>query len=207
VDRSDFSRRELDEAIDSYRRLRPRLFGIAYRITGNWTEAEDIVQDVWVRWQSCDRRVVVNPTAFLVTTTTRLAINNATSARARRVSPVGEWARDAAGDTPDPALGTERRDALEKGLTLLLERLSATERAAFILRVAFDYPYSRIAVLLRLSEVNARQVVSRATRNIATANRRPVNAGERRQLVRTFSTASGGDCASLEGLLVAGAAS
>ena len=191
----------LEEATDAFRTVRPRLFSIAYRIVGSWTEAEDVVQDVWMRWQSCDRSVVLNSTAFLVTATTRIAINAATSARARHESSVGEWGPDVADNGTDPALGVERAEALERGLTMLLERLSPTERAAYILRVAFDYPYSRIATLLELSEVNVRKVVSRAGKNIAAARRRPVRSAERRHLVRAFAAANRGDGAVLESVL------
>ena len=85
---------ELGGALAEFGRLRPRLLGIAYRIVGSWGEAEDVVQDVWLRWQTCDRSVVRNPTAFLVTATTRLAINVSTSARARRETSVGDWSSE-----------------------------------------------------------------------------------------------------------------
>jgi RNA polymerase sigma-70 factor (ECF subfamily) len=190
----------LAEAADTFRAVRPRLFGIAYRIAGNWTEAEDIVQDVWLRWQACDRSVVLNSTAFLVTATTRVAINAATSARARHESCVDRWPIEVAGSDTDPSAEIERSHALEKGLTLLLERLSPAERAAYILRVAFDYPYTRIATLLAITEVNARKIVSRATKNVAIDRRQSVTSAERRRLVRAFVVANHGDGALLEGL-------
>jgi len=197
----------LEEAANAFWLVRPRLFGIAYRIVGNWTEAEDVVQDVWLRWQACDRSVVLNSTAFLVTTTTRLALNTAMSARARRESSVGRWTLDAADGDTDPARDVERGEAVELGLMLLLERLSATERAAYILREAFDYPYSRIAMLLQITEVNARKVVSRSGSRIAEQRRQPVSSAKQQQLVRAFAAARRGDCALLEGHLVSEAVS
>jgi RNA polymerase sigma-70 factor, ECF subfamily len=190
----------LDEAANVFWLLRPRLFGIAYRIVGDWTEAEDIVQDAWMRWQVCDRSIVLNSTAFLVTTTTRLAINAAMSARARRESSIGRWTHDPVASDTDPALGVERHEELEVGLMLLLERLSPTERAAYILREAFDYPYSRIATLLQLTEVNVRKVVSRASKHIAQQPRQPVSSTKQRYLVHAFAAANRGDCTFLEEL-------
>jgi RNA polymerase sigma-70 factor, ECF subfamily len=195
----------LGDALAEFGRVRPRLFGIAYRILGSWTEAEDIVQDAWLRWQSSDRRVVRNPTAFLVTTTTRLAINAANSARARRETYVGDWLPepDDAGDSP--AIEAERSAALQHGIRLMLQRLAPSERAAYVLRQAFDYPYPRIASLLRTSEANARQLVSRAGKRIAVAQCRPPGgAAEQRRLVHAFCVAAQeGDLSVLEDLFAA----
>src|SRR5688572_21321761 len=84
----------VDGGVDAFQQLRRRLFGIAYRRLENWAEAEDVVQDVWLRWQGCNRAAVISPTAFLVTTTTRLAINAASCARSRRECYVGEWTQE-----------------------------------------------------------------------------------------------------------------
>ena len=177
--RSDDAR--LDDALAEFGHLRPRLLGIAYRILGSWAEAEDVVQDAWLRWQTCDRSVVRNSTVFLVTTTTRLAINAATSARARRETCVGNWLPEGIDTSDRPAIEAERREALHDGIRLVLQRLAPTERAAYVLRQAFDYPYSRIATLLRISEANARQLVSRASKHLALAQRdrrpQPTNSG------------------------------
>jgi RNA polymerase sigma-70 factor (ECF subfamily) len=195
-------RPRLEEAASTFLQIRPRLFGIAHRIVGDWTDAEDIVQEAWVRWQVCDRSVVLNSTAFLVTVTTRLAINVATSARARRESSVDLSTLDVTDIGMDPAKDAERSEALEEGLTLLLDQLPPTERAAYILRVAFDYPYLQIANLLDLTEVNARKIVSRATKRIATERPREVKKAKQcHQLMRTFTAAIRGDCAPLEDLL------
>src|SRR6476660_721033 len=131
----------LDDAASIFNGLRARLFGIAYRMLGSAAEAEDVVQDTWLRWQATDRSVVLDPTAFLVTTTTRLAINVAQSARARRETYVCPWLPEPVDTSADPALGAERGEALEFAVLLLLERLPPVERAAYVLREAFDYPY------------------------------------------------------------------
>ena len=180
----------LDGDTAAFGEVRSRLMGIAYRILGSWSEAEDVVQDAWLRWQCYDRTTVVNPTAFLVTTTTRLAINAAQCARARRESYVGQWLPEpvAAGD--DPALVAEHIDGLELGILLLLERLAPTERAAFVLHEAFDYPYPQIAQILQTTDVNARQLVSRARKHIARSRRRPANRDGRRQLLHAFVAAA-----------------
>ncbi|HEX4461709.1 MAG TPA: sigma factor, partial [Polyangia bacterium] len=137
--------------------MRPRLFGIAYRMRGSAAEAEDILQDVWIRWQSTDRSVVRDPPAFLATTTTRLCINLAKSARSRLETYVGEWLPEPVDTASDPTLGAERAEALELAVLLLLEKLPPTERAAYVLREAFDYAYSDIADILQIEEANARQ--------------------------------------------------
>jgi RNA polymerase sigma-70 factor, ECF subfamily len=106
-------------------------------------EAEDIVHDAWLRWQAADRSVVLNAQAFLATTTTRLAINFAQSARSRRETYVGPWLPEPVDTSADPALGAERGEAVELAVLLLLEKLSPKERAAYVLREAFDYHISR----------------------------------------------------------------
>lgn len=192
-----------DDAVATFDGLRARLLGIAYRILGSRTEAEDLVQEVWLRWQGCDRAVVRNPTAFLVTMTTRLALNVVQTARVRREAPAGRWLPEPAGND-DPTDGVEQAEAVEHGLHLLCERLTPAERAAFVLRTAFDYPYHRIAGILRVSEANARQLVSRASRRLACGRRRPVDPGFHRELTRAFSAAARhGSTTALERLLAA----
>lgn len=195
---------DLDEAAAVFASVRPRLFGIAYRMLGSATEAEDVVQEAWLRWQGYDRATVRNPAAFLATTTTRLAINEAQSARARRETYVGPWLPEPVDTTSDPQLGAERDAALEFAVLVLLEKLTPTERAAYVLREAFDYPYPRIAEIVEVSEVAARQLVSRARKHLADGRRRPVGAEERRRLLGSFLVAArAGDLAELERLLAA----
>ncbi|MFI6007530.1 RNA polymerase sigma-70 factor [Streptomyces sp. NPDC051243] len=198
----------LDDAVSVFVELRPRLFGIAYRVLGSAVEAEDVVQEVWMRWQRTDRSVVISPVAFLSSTTTRLAINVAQSARVRRETYIGPWLPEPVDTSDDPAVGAERAEALELALLLVLEKLTPTERAAYVLREAFDYAYSEIADILRLSSVNVRQIVSRARKHLAAGRRETVDTVEHRRLLEAFvSAAQNGDVASLEALLTPDAVS
>src|ERR1041385_9118354 len=151
-----------DDGLSDFIGVPPRLFGIAYRMLGSAVEAEDVVQDAGMRGQTTDRSAVLNPAAFLVTTTTRLSINVAESARSRHETYVGPWLPEPIDTSEDPRLGAEREEALELAVLLLLEKLTPTERAAYTLREAFDYPYKEIAEILQLTEANTRQLVQRA---------------------------------------------
>jgi RNA polymerase sigma-70 factor (TIGR02957 family) len=195
---------ELDEAAEVFAEVRPRLFGIAYRMLGSAADAEDIVQDAWLRWQRYDRATVRQPAAFLATTTTRLAITAAQSARARHETYIGPWLPEPVDTGTDPQLGAERGEALEFAVLMLLEKLSPTERAAYILREAFDYPYRRIADIVEVGEAGARQLVSRARKHLGAERGTPVSADEQRRLLGAFVTAARtGDLSVLEGLLAA----
>jgi RNA polymerase sigma factor (sigma-70 family) len=194
-----------DDGLSAFMSVRRRLFGIAYRMLGNAAEAEDIVQDVWVRWQTADRSLVRDAAAFLVTTTTRLAINVMQSARSRRETYVGPWLPEPVDTSANPGLGAERGEALALGVLILLEKLSPTERAAYILREAFEYAYRDIADTLRLQEANARQLVTRARQHLANGRRTPANATEQRRLLAAFiAAAKNGDVGGLEGLFASG---
>lgn len=199
--RPDGTRDEHDYGLSAFAGVRPRLFGIAYRMLGSAAEAEDIVQDVWLRWQCANRSAVENPAAFLATTATRLCINVAQSAHARRESYVGTWLPEPVDTSSDPSLGAERDEALKLAVLVLLEKLSPTERAAYILREAFDYPYRQIADILQMEEANARQLVSRARKHIADGRRTPVSSAEQRRLLEAFiGAAQKGDLPGLEAL-------
>ena len=174
---------EHDDGLSAFAGVRPRLFGIAYRMLGSAAEAEDVVQDVWLRWQSTNRKVVENPPAFLATTTTRLCINLAQSAHTRRETYVGTWLPEPVDTSSDPGLGAERSEALKLAILLLLEKLSPTERAAYVLREAFDYSYGQIADILQMEEANVRQLVSRARKHIADGRRTSVSSKEQRRLL------------------------
>ncbi|MET1043326.1 MAG: sigma factor, partial [Microbacteriaceae bacterium] len=132
----------------SFVSLRPRLFGIAYRMLGSAVEAEDVLQDAWIKWQATDRSGIRSPAAFLTTMTTRLAINVANSSRMRRETYIGPWLPEPVLTETDPELGAENTEALEIGLLLLMERLTPTERAVYLLHEAFDYPYREIAEVI-----------------------------------------------------------
>ena len=192
---------EHDDGLSAFAEVRPRLFGIAYRMLGSATEAEDILQDVWLRWQATDRSVVENPPAFLATTATRMCINFAKSAHSRRETYAGPWLPEPVDTSSDPALGAERGEALGLAILLLLEKLSPTERAAYILREAFDYSYRQIADILQVEEANSRQLVSRARKHIADGRRAPASPQEQRRLLEAFiAAAQKGDTAALEAL-------
>jgi RNA polymerase sigma-70 factor, ECF subfamily len=153
-------------ALESFETVRPRLYGIANRVTRNATEADDVVQDTWIRWQGTDRSVVRDAPAFLATSTTRLAINVTQSARARRETHLAA-VPEPADSSGDPVIAAEQAEEVELALRRLSEKLNPTERAAFVMREAFEYPYREISEVLSLSEANARQVVTRARRRLA----------------------------------------
>lgn len=194
----------LDDAAEDFAAVRGRLFGIAYRVLGSAAEAEDVVQEAWLRWQAYDRATVRDVAAFLATTTTRLAINVAQSARARREAYVGQWVPEPVDTSADPALGAERGEALELAVLMLMERLSPTQRAAYVLREAFDYPYDQIAEVIQSSEANARQLVSRARKQLATEQPERVDPAEHHRLLTAFlAAAQAGDLPALVELLAA----
>ncbi|MFE3202961.1 RNA polymerase sigma-70 factor [Embleya sp. NPDC059237] len=194
----------LDQAARNFLAARPQLFGVAYRLLGSAVEAEDVVQEAWLRWQNADRTRIVEPTAFLTTVTTRLAINLAQSARMRRESYVGPWLPEPIDTSADPQVGAERADTLELAVLFLLEKLNPMERAAYVLREAFDYPYARIADILETSEANTRQLVSRGRRHLAAERRERVGTTEHRRFLEVFlAAARKGDLAALENVLAA----
>ena len=189
----------------AFQTARPRLFGIAYRMLRSASEADDVVQDTWIRWQGTDRTKVRDAAAFLATTTSRLAINVAQSAHTRRETQIGDRLLDRVDAATSPSLDAERHDTLESAVHMLLEKLSPAERAAYVLREAFDYPYRHISQVLAVSEANARQLVTRARRRLSGDHRQPVGATERRRLLDAFvAAAQTGDLTTLEKLLARG---
>ena len=198
----------LDEALSVFAGVRPRLFGMAYRMLGSAADAEDVVQNAWLRWQATDRSAVVDPPAFLATVTARLAINLAESARSRREGYIGPWLPEPVDTRADPRLGAEHGEALGLAVLALMERLTSRERGAYVLREAFDYPYERIAEIMGLEEANVRQLVSRAKRHVAENRRAPVDPAEQRRLMEAFvAAAQAGDASALERLFAADVAS
>ncbi len=151
---------------EDYRRY---LFSIAYRMLGTVMDAEDMVQECWLKWQAADRAAVKSPKGFLATMITRLCIDHLRSAKAQRESYIGPW-------LPEPLL-TDKiptveetaalADTLSTAFLLLLERLPPVERAAFLLREVFDYPYDEIADVLEKSPANCRKIVSRAKKPLS----------------------------------------
>jgi RNA polymerase sigma factor (sigma-70 family) len=188
----------------SFEAVRPRLFGIAYRTLESAADADDVVQNTWIRWQRTDRDQVRDAAAFLATTTKRLALNVAQSAHTRHETAIQPWHPEPVDVGADPTLGAERREALELALLMVLEKLSPTERAAYVLREAFDYPYRQISDVLAVSEANARQLVTRARLRLAGERRRQVSAVEQQRLLDAFvDAAQTGDLTTLERLLAA----
>lgn len=192
---------EYDDGLSAFLDLRHNLFGVAYRMLRSAAEAEDIVQDVWLRWQTTDRSIVLDPPAFLMAMTTRLCINRCKSARSRRETCIGTWFSEPVDPTPDPCMDTERRDALKGAVLILLEKLRPTERAVYVLREAFDYSYRQIAEILQIKETNVRQLLSRARKHIAVRRPAAVNSAERRRFLAVLTDAAqNGDLGRLEGL-------
>jgi len=200
----DASGANLESAVGTFNEARPRLFGIAYRMLGSVVEAEDIVQEAWLRWQQTDRAVVRNPAGFLTTVTTRLAINTAASARVRREQYVGPWLPEPVDTSADPSLGAEKAEALESAVLMLLEKLGPEQRAAYVLREAFDYSYDQIAEILTTSAANARQLVSRAKKHVQSDRKEAVDPAKHRELLEAFVAAARvGDVKRLELVLSA----
>lgn len=192
----------LGRAVRDFEAARPRLFGIAYRILGSAVEAEDVVQEAWLRWQNAERDEIREPAAFLATVTTRLAINAAQSAVSRRESYIGPWIPEPVDTSADPQLGAERAEALDLAVLFLLEKLNPVERAAYVLREAFDYPYARIAEMLETSEANTRQLTSRARKRLAEERRQAVDTQTHRRLLNAFlGAAQAGNMSELEQVL------
>jgi RNA polymerase sigma factor (sigma-70 family) len=197
----------LDDATWVFVKARPGLLTLARQIVGNTHEAEDVLQETWLRWQGTDRTAVSNPSALLRTTTVRLAINVVRSAWKRRESCVGPSFPERTDHRASPEEVAERQDAVERAVLLLMETLTPRQRAAYILREGFGYPYDRIAEILHLSVVNTRQQVARAQRRLTEDHRgQPVDSVAHRRLVQAFfSAAQTGDLGYLEGVLSADA--
>ena len=188
-------------ALDDFQTHRGRMFGIAYRMLGSATEAEDIVQEAWLRWQRVTD-AVENPAAYLATITTRLSLTQLDSARARRETYIGPWLPEPVATEGDPLLGAERAEALSLAVLLLLERLTPAERAAYVLREAFDYSFREIAAVLEVSEANARQLATRARAHLDRERGTVVSDAERDRLLAALTVAvQSGDLAALEAVL------
>jgi RNA polymerase sigma-70 factor (ECF subfamily) len=160
----------------SFEPHRRRLLGLAYRMLGSMADAEDAVQETYLRWHAADRGKVVDPRAFLMTTTTRICLDMLTSARARREEYVGPWLPEPVFDTAAlaPDSHTELAEDLSIALLLTLDRLSALERAAFLLHDVFDFPFSEVAAALERSEAACRQLAARARAHVRAARPRGV---------------------------------
>ncbi|MFB8757808.1 RNA polymerase sigma-70 factor [Streptomyces sp. NPDC059852] len=194
-----------DAETDVFEEHRPVLLGVAYRMLGRVADAEDVVQDAWLRWSRADRSEVREPRAYLVRVTTRLAIDRLRQVKVRGESYVGPWlpepyVTDFGDRVPDTAERAVLADSVSLAVLIVLESLSPLERAVFVLREAFGYPYAEIAAMLDRGEAAVRQLAGRARRHVE--ERRPryeVDPAERRDLTERFlAAAAGGD---LEGLM------
>ncbi|MGW1339551.1 sigma-70 family RNA polymerase sigma factor [Kribbella sp. NPDC002412] len=195
---------DLDEALATFVEVRPRLMAIAYRILGNTAEAEDVVQETWLRWQNTDRAVVTNPNALLATMTVRLAINVSQSARRRHETLVDRWIPETADASDDPAARAERSEAVEEAVQLMMTKLTPSERAAYVLREAFGYPYRQISECLQVGVANARQLVSRARVHLTAGGRSLPNPASHEPFLQAFRNAAhAGELAGLEEVLAA----
>ncbi|MER8070324.1 RNA polymerase sigma factor SigJ [Streptomyces sp. NPDC094034] len=183
---------------DEFEAHRPVLTGVAYRMLGAVADAEDVVQEAWLRWSAAERADIREPRAYLVRITTRLAIDRLRQAKARRESYVGPWlpepiVTDFGPALPDTAERAVLADSVSFAVLVVLESLSPLERAVFVLREAFGFPFGEIAVTLERSEAAVRQLAGRARRHVA--ERRPrydVDPAERRALTERFLAAAGG---------------
>ncbi|GIM93385.1 RNA polymerase sigma-70 factor [Paractinoplanes toevensis] len=179
---------------DLFERSRGRLEAIAYRLLGSAGDAEDAVQDTFLRWQAADRAHVETPEAWLTKVLTNLCLNQLTSARARRETYVGQWLPEPvlAGDRMlGPAETAEQRDSVSFAVLTLLERLTPNERAVYVLREAFGYSHAEIGEILELSESNSQQIHHRAKQHVAGGRARvETDAAAARKIVEEFLAAT-----------------
>ncbi len=187
--------------------LRPRAFDIAYRMLGSVAEAEDVVQETLLRVHTAldEGREIESPIAYAATVTTRLAIDELRSARARRESYVGDWLPEplVTGPADEASRAAELSSSLSIAFLVLLESLSPEQRAAFLLRDVFDYPYDEIATVIGTSEDNARQLATRARRHVAERRPRFEAPREKREQLaqRFFAAVRDGNLADIESML------
>jgi RNA polymerase sigma-70 factor (ECF subfamily) len=205
----------MSNAAASFEPYRRRLLGLAYRMLGSMADAEDAVQEAYLRWHGAEREKVSNPRAFLMTTTTRICLDMLTSARARREEYVGAWLPEPVLDTAAlaPDSRTELAEDLSIALLLTLDRLSPLERAAFLLHDVFDFSFTEVAKGLERSESACRKLATRAREHVRAARPRgatapPANSSENdekhAQLLSAFVAATqAGDLNALTQLLAA----
>jgi len=180
--------------VDRFERSRPRLEAIAYRLLGSADEAQDVVQETFLRWHAADVDRVEVPEAWLTKVLTNLCLNQLTSARARRETYVGRWLPEPllAGDPMlGPADTAEQREAVSYAVLTLMERLSPNERAVYVLREAFDYPHRDIAEILDITEAASQQILHRAKKHVAYAKAHPdIDKAAAERIVEEFLAAA-----------------
>lgn len=194
------------ETMDQFESYRPLMFSIAYRMLGSVTEAEDILQDAYLRYRQMEASSIASPKAFLSTVVTRLCLNHLQAARVQRESYLGPWLPEpllTENDPESPTSQAERLESISMAFLVLLERLTPVERAVFLLREVFDYPYPDIAEIVGKDELSCRQILSRAKKFIAGSRPRFTPSTEQHQhLLQQFLEAvEEGDLAGLTQLL------
>ena len=187
---------------DAFEAVRPRLHGIAYRMTGSVGDADDLCQEAWIRWSAADRATVRDPEAFLVTVTTRLALDRLRSARHRRETYVGPYLPEPVVALPgspaadDPAEVAELADSLTYAFLVLLDELDPVERAVLLLHDVFGYPFTQVGEMVDRSDAAVRQVASRARRKVSGSeppDARPDDATVQAVLARLMLALVAGD--------------
>ncbi|MFD8529616.1 RNA polymerase sigma-70 factor [Streptosporangium canum] len=190
-------------ATERFEEHRDLLTAVAYRVLGTVTDAEDVVQEAWLRWSGVDTAEVEDDRAYLIRVTTRLSIDRLRRVRAQRESYVGPWLPELVSAVPDVAEHAELTASVELALLVVLETLSPLERAVFVLREAFALPYAEISEIIGRTEATARQLARRAKQHVR--ERRPrfeVDRAERRRLTERFiGAAAGGDLDALTAML------
>jgi len=178
------------DKLTAFEQERPRLFGVAYRMLGSVGDAEDLVQDTWLRWQAADADNVESPRAWLTTVISRLSIDRLRLASRQREQYIGTWLPEPVAAAPTPAAQAELADSLSMAFLLLLERLSPPERAAYLLREVFGAEYDEVARTLERTEASCRQLVKRAKdRVLAERPRHEVAPQRQQELVGAFLSA------------------
>jgi len=181
----------MDSQTELFQQHRPRLFGLAYRMLGTSADAEDVLHDAWLRWHAQDSNALDDAEAWLVTVTTRLALDRLRRAKTERAHYPGPWLPEpltAQSEQPDAQV--EQAESLTMSFLLLLERLNAQERAAFLLREVFDYSHAEAAAMLGIGEDACRQRVHRAKTKLREGRpRQSVNANTQRRLLERFAQA------------------
>ncbi|MBO2455099.1 RNA polymerase sigma-70 factor [Actinomadura barringtoniae] len=180
----------VDEVFQEYRNL---LFSVAYRMLGTAVDAEDAVQDAWIKWSAADRGDVTDPKAYLIRITTNVSLDRLRSAQAQRETYVGPWLPEPMLTSPDVAEQAELAESVSMALLVVLETLSPLERAAFVLKEVFGFPFAEIGTALDRSEASVRQLATRARKHVeAGRSRFEVDAEKRTAATERFLDAMGG---------------
>jgi RNA polymerase sigma-70 factor (ECF subfamily) len=184
-----------DAPLEVFEQERPQLMGLAYRMLGTMADAEDVVQEAWLRWQAAGPMRVERPPAWLTTVTARLALDRLRSVRRRREDYPGPWLPEPVVIAPGPEEIAELSESLTLGFLTMLERLGPMERAVFLLAEVFGFSYPEVSEIIGKSEVACRQIASRARRRLRDPPRRPTSAAERGVVDQLVVAVAQGDVA------------